>query len=52
MAMKSEHDIQSEIRLSLSKKGYFTERINVGSGYLIDKPLMERIKRLCPVLRV
>lgn len=51
MAMKSEHDVQSEIRLALSERGYFTERINVGSGYLIDKPLMERIKRLCPVLR-
>lgn len=49
--MKSEHDIQNEIRLALSERGYFTERINVGSGYLIDKGLMERIKRLCPVLR-
>ena len=46
--MKSEHDIQSEIRLALSEQGYFTERINVGSGYLIDKPLMEKIKRYCP----
>ena len=51
MAMKSEHDIQSEIRLALSERGYFTERINVGSGYLIDKKLMEKIKKLCPVLR-
>ena len=49
--MQSEHDIQNEIRLALSERGYFTERINVGSGYLIDKKLMERIKRLCPVLR-
>lgn len=49
--VKSEHDIQSEIRLALSERGYFTERINVGSGYLIDKRLMERIKSLCPVLR-
>lgn len=49
--MKSEHDIQSEIRLALSEQGYYTERINVGSGYLIDKRLMEKIKRLCPVLR-
>lgn len=49
--MKSEHDIQNEIRLALSEHGYFTERINVGSGYLIDKCLMERIKQLCPVLR-
>lgn len=51
MAIKTEHDVQSEIRLALSEKGYFTERINVGSGYLIDRKLMERIKRLCPVLR-
>ena len=49
--VKSEHDIQNEIRLSLSEHGYYTERINVGSGYLIDKGLMERIKRLCPALR-
>ena len=49
--VKSEHDIQNEIRLALSEQGYFTERINVGSGYLIDKKLMERVKRLCPVLR-
>lgn len=49
--MQSEHDIQNEIRLALSEQGYFTERINVGSGYLIDKKLMEKIKRLCPVLR-
>ena len=51
MAIKTEHDVQSEIRLALSEKGYFTERINVGSGYLIDRKLMEKIKRLCPVLR-
>ena len=49
--MQSEHDIQSEIRLALSERGYFTERINVGSGYLIDRKLMEKIKSLCPVLR-
>ena len=49
--VKSEHDTQNEIRLALSEHGYYTERINVGSGYLIDKKLMERIKRLCPVLR-
>ena len=49
--MKSEHDIQSEIRHALSERGYFTERINVGSGYLIDRKLMEKIKSLCPVLR-
>ena len=46
--VKSEHDIQNEIRLALSEQGYFTERINVGSGYLIDKLLMEKIKRFCP----
>lgn len=46
--VKSEHDIQNEIRLALSEQGYFTERINVGGGYLIDKRLMERIKRACP----
>ena len=51
MAIKTEHDVQSEIRLALSEKGYFTERINVGSGYLIDRKLMEKIKKLCPVLR-
>lgn len=49
--MKSEHDIQNEIRLSLSEQGYFTERINVGSGYLVDRRLMEKIKSLCPSLR-
>ena len=49
--VKTEHDIQSEIRLALSEQGYFTERINVGSGYLIDRKLMERIKSLCPALR-
>lgn len=49
--MVSEHDIQNEIRLALSAEGYYTERINVGSGYLIDKNLMERIKRLCPALK-
>lgn len=49
--MKSEHDVQNEIRLALSAEGYYTERINVGSGYLIDKKLMEKVKRLCPILR-
>lgn len=49
--VKTEHDIQNEIRLALSEQGYYTERINVGSGYLIDKRLMDRIKRLCPILR-
>lgn len=49
--MKSEHDVQNEIRLALSAQEYYTERINVGSGYLIDKNLMEKIKRFCPALR-
>lgn len=44
----TEHDIQNEIRLALSEKGYYTERVNVGSGYLIDKQLMEELKRSCP----
>lgn len=47
----TEMDILRSIRLALSEQGYFTERINVGSGYLIDRKLMEKIKRLCPVLR-
>lgn len=47
----TEMDILRSIRLALSEQGYFTERVNVGSGYLIDKTLMEKIKRLCPVLR-
>ena len=49
--MQSEHSIQNEIRLALSGQGYFTERINVGSGYLIDKQLMDKIKRACPALK-
>lgn len=31
----SEHDIQSLILLELSKRGYYTERVNVGEGYLL-----------------
>lgn len=42
--MSTEHDIQSAIRLKLSELGYFTERVNVGSGYLIPKQLMQRLK--------
>lgn len=49
--MKSEHDIQNEIRLKLSEMGYFTERINVGSGYLVSKALMDRIKTKVPSLK-
>ena len=41
----NEHDIQSAIRLKLSELGYYMERINVGAGYLIPKPLMDRLKR-------
>ena len=41
----NEHDIQNEIRLKLSELGYYTERINVGAGYLIPKPLMDKLKR-------
>lgn len=47
----NEHSIQNAIRLRLSELGYYTERINVGSGYLIPKPLMEKIKRRAPALR-
>lgn len=39
----TEHDIQNSIRLELSKRGYFTERINVGGGYLLDNNLRKRI---------
>lgn len=46
-----EHDIQNAIRLELSKLGYYTERINVGSGYLIPKALMDKIKRCAPALK-
>lgn len=41
--MNTEHDIQNSIRLQLSEMGYFTERINVGSGYLIPKNLYDRL---------
>ena len=44
----TEHDIQSSIRLKLSELGYYTERINVGSGYLIPKKLMDNLKRAVP----
>lgn len=47
----NEHSIQNAIRLELSKLGYYTERINVGSGYLIPKPLMDEIKRHAPALK-
>lgn len=44
----TEHDIQSAIRLKLSELGYYTERINVGAGYLIPKQLMDKLKRAAP----
>lgn len=44
----TEHDIQNEIRLKLSELGYYTERINVGAGYLVPKALMDRLKRSAP----
>lgn len=47
----TEADVQNSIRLKLSELGYYTERINVGSGYLVPKDLMDRIKRLCPQLK-
>ena len=47
----TEADVQNSIRLKLSELGYFTERINVGSGYLVPKGLMDKIKRLCPQLK-
>lgn len=51
MRIVTEHDIQNAIRLKLSEMGYFTERINVGAGYLVPKPLMEKIKRAAPSLK-
>ena len=47
----TEADVQNSIRLKLSELGYYTERINVGSGYLIPKDLMDKIKRACPHLK-
>lgn len=47
----SEADVQNSIRLKLSELGYYTERINVGNGYLVPKDLMDKIKRLCPQLK-
>ena len=44
----TEADVQNSIRLKLSELGYYTERINVGSGYLVTKDLMDEIKRICP----
>lgn len=46
--MSQEHDIQNQIRLKLSELGYYTERINVGAGYLIPKKLMDKLKRSAP----
>lgn len=44
----TEADVQNGIRLKLSELGYYTERINVGSGYLVPKDLMDEVKRICP----
>lgn len=46
--MSQEHDIQNQIRLKLSELGYYTERINVGAGYLVPKKLMDKLKRFVP----
>ena len=46
--MSQEHDIQNQIRLKLSELGYYTERINVGAGYLVPKKLMDKLKRSVP----
>ncbi len=47
----TETDVQNSIRLKLSELGYYTERINVGCGYLVSKELMDKIKRACPQLK-
>ncbi len=47
----TEADVQNSIRLKLSELGYYTERINVGSGYLVPKELMDEIKQRCPQLK-
>lgn len=44
----TEHDIQNAVRLKLSEYGYYTERINVGAGYLIPNRLMDKLKRSAP----
>lgn len=44
----NEHSIQNAIRLKLSELGYYTERINVGAGYLVSKKLMDKLKRSVP----
>ena len=40
----TEAEIQNSIRLELSKRGYFAERINVGRGYLIPSATFKKIK--------
>lgn len=42
---QNEHDAQNAIRLRLSEMGYYTERINVGEGFLIPRSLMMELKR-------
>lgn len=44
----TEHDLQNLIRIELSQRGYYTERINVGAGYLVPKKLMDKLKRSVP----
>ena len=46
-----EADVQNSIRLKLSELGYYTERINVGNGYLVPKELMDERTRCPPVLK-
>ena len=41
-----EAEIQNSIRLELSKRGYFPERINVGRGYLLSTDIFKRVKSL------
>lgn len=43
---QNEHDAQNAIRLRLSEMGYYTERINVGEGFLIPRSLMLELKRV------
>lgn len=42
----TEADIQASIRLELSRRGYFPERINVGKGYLLSPSDFARVKSL------
>ncbi|MCQ2555477.1 MAG: VRR-NUC domain-containing protein [Clostridia bacterium] len=44
----TETDIMNNIRLELSERGYYTERTNVGKGYLVPTDVWNRIKHLIP----